>query len=101
MKKKILVWIVLVLIVSGWVAFLIEYGISYEKIKKVGAKNLQLINQLSYVNNVSRNINSTVSVINKTINDLQKIKAGLIHTKNKLEIIGNTNTNTAVKKSTP
>ncbi len=90
MKKKILIWVIIIVCISGWIAFFIEYGISYEKIKHIKAKNLELTSRLKYVKSVSQNLNATISIIDKTIGDLQQIKTGLIGTKKRLEIVGNT-----------
>lgn len=98
MRKKILLWVIVILIVSGWFAFLIEYIISHNKIAQIKAKNLALTNQLKYVNSVSKNLNATINFIDKTITDLQGIKTGLVETKNKLEIVGNTQ-NTTTKSN--
>lgn len=97
MKKRLLIWIIIVIAISGWIAFFIEYGISYEKIKHIKAKNLELTNQLKYVKGVSQNLNTTINVIDKTIGDLQQIKSGLVGTKKRLEILGNTTSETTKK----
>ncbi|MCL5674514.1 MAG: hypothetical protein M1501_02050 [Candidatus Omnitrophica bacterium] len=91
MKKRILIYGIIILVLSGWIAFLIEYMVSGKTIGRLEAKNSKFKAQLKYVNHVSQNLNATISIIDKTIGDLENIKVGLNATKKQLGVVGKQN----------
>lgn len=85
MKKKIVVWLAIVILISGWLAFVIEMAVSQKELGELKAKNVQMDSQLKSLQVVSQNLNDTISTIDKTIQTFQKIKNDLLETKGQLE----------------
>jgi len=85
MKKKILIWIVCILIISGWLAFFIEYVVAKNHIAQLQIRIEEIDSQLKSVGAISKNLDQSISDIKKMISEFEKIKVSLEQTRNKID----------------
>ena len=84
-KTKLLIWLIVILIVSGWLCFFIEYASSKKQIAQLQIKVEQMDSQLKAVGDISNNINESIANIDRMISEFEKIKTSLQQVRTKIE----------------
>ena len=84
MKNKIFFWAIFVAIISGWVAFGIEYVIMNNRVTKLQSKIVQLESEISSIDILKGDVEKSDKIIDEMINSLQKLKVNLEKIKKKM-----------------
>ncbi len=88
--KKMLRWGIIVLILSGWVAFAILYVASEKKRAQTETKITELKSELDSYQFLVRDITVSEEKIDNIISTLETLKVGLDRLKDKMERKGET-----------
>lgn len=75
--KKFIRWLIVVLIISGWIAFGIGYAISQSKIKKLQDEITQLKSELASYRIIEEDVKKRSGEIDKIIQQLNELKQSL------------------------
>ena len=75
--KKILKWVIFVLVISGWIAFGIGYAVSQNKIKKLQDEITRLNSELTSYKIISEDVEKSSVQIDKIIQQLNELKTSL------------------------
>jgi len=83
--KKAATWLIVLAILSGWVAFGVQYVVSREKIATLEQTVTELETEIGAFDILKKNVDSSVLMIDDMITSLQHLKQNLGRITRKLE----------------
>jgi len=84
-KTKLFVWLISILILSGWVSFFIEYVSSKKQIAQLQTRLEQMDSQIRAIGGISKNLDQAIADVDRMVSEFEKLKSSLQQTRNRIE----------------